>query len=96
MLIERRVKAATENGWPEFAGIFDPLCIPRREKREDAHPELQPLLKFSASCMRLRSWSRIQHERLYDSKDFKSEREMQIPRVGKPWGQLRTWVPDKN
>jgi len=34
MLIERRVKAARRNGWPEFAGIFDPLCIPWREKRE--------------------------------------------------------------
>lgn len=94
MLIERRVKAATENGWPEFAGVFDPLCIPWREKREDAHPELQTLLKFFASCTGLRSWSRIQHESLYDSKDFLSEREIQIPRVGKPLGQLRTWVPE--
>ena len=96
MLIERRVKAATENGWPEFAGVFDPLCIPWREKREDAHAELQTLLKFFASCTGLRSWSRIQHESLYDSKDFLSEREIQNPRVGKPWGQLRTWVPDKD
>jgi hypothetical protein len=95
MLTECRVEAPTESGWPEFAGSLDQLCFPLGEKRQDAQPERQTLSKFDVSSIRFRGWSRIHNECPDDFKNLFSEREMQIPRVRKPWGQLRAWVPGK-
>jgi hypothetical protein len=78
MMIEGRVEAATQNEWPECAGILDPLPVPRGEKREDTHPERQALLKLGASRARFRDGSRIQNECRYCSKGFVSEREIQV------------------
>jgi hypothetical protein len=39
MLIECRVEAPTESGWPEVTGSLNPLCLALREKRQDVKPE---------------------------------------------------------
>jgi hypothetical protein len=95
MMIESRVEATTESGRPECTGILHPLRIPFGEKLKDALPELQALLKFDASCTRLRSRSRVEYERLYHSEDLFSEEEIEIVGIGKPRVELRTWVPGK-
>jgi hypothetical protein len=45
MLIECRVEMLTESGWPEVTGSLDQLRFALREKRQDAQPKRESLLK---------------------------------------------------
>jgi hypothetical protein len=95
MVIECRGETLTKCGWPESTGGLDQLLLSLREKGQDAKPEGETLSIFDFSSIRSRVRSRIHDERSDDCKNLCSEREMQILRVCKSWGQFRAWVPEK-